>query len=91
MPLYHPKYRKEAKTVKKEVMAVIVHAFLKRVQSYTEDMVKTKKEELNNAKKIKSDAAQKHSDWIRYLQFNEIALKDIEDGTLDSWFETLME
>jgi len=91
VPLYHEKYKEEAKTVKREVMAVIVHAFLERVQAYTEDTIDTKWQELSREKKINADAVLKYSNWVRYHQFNEIALKEIEDGTLDSWFEALLE
>lgn len=90
MPLYHSKYQDEAKTVKREVMAVIVHAFLERVQAYTEEMINQKWDELNKEKRTNAEAALKYSDWVRYHQFNEIALKEIEDGTLDSWFKTLL-
>lgn len=89
MPIYHPKYTAEAKTVKREVMAVIVHAFMKRVQAYTEETIERKWKELNNGKKTDPKAIVKYSDWIRYHKFNKIALEEIEDGTLDSWFETL--
>ncbi|HIE64665.1 MAG: hypothetical protein ABGX83_08675 [Nitrospira sp.] len=90
MPLYHPKHREEAKAVKSEVMATIVHAFLERVQAYSEETIDKKWAELNKGGEINAEAVQKHSDWVRYHQFNEIALKEIEDGTLDSWFATLM-
>ncbi len=90
MPLYHLKYKDEARTVKREVMAVIVHTFLKRVQAYTEETIDRKWEELNKGEKADEEAVLKYSDWVRYHKFNKIALEEIEDGTLDSWFETLL-
>lgn len=90
MPLYHPKHLKEAKALKPEVAAVVVHAFLKQVEAYSEETIRTKWKALEKKKGKDAEALQKILQWIQYSRFNRIAIEEIEDGTLDSWFKKLL-
>ena len=90
MPLYHPKYRTEAKKLKPEVMAVVVHAFLKKVQAYSEKTIGEKSKKIQKKKGKETEEIRKLLQWIDYSRFNRIAIDEIEDGTLDSWFRTLL-
>lgn len=90
MSLYHPKFKKEAKQLKPEVIAAVVHAFLEKVQRYSEEVIETKWKALRKKKGKDRKALQNVSDWIEYRRFNQIALEEIEDGTLDPWFKNLL-
>jgi hypothetical protein len=90
MSLYHPKFKKEAKQLKPEVMAMVVHAFLEKVQRYSEEVIETKWKALQKKKGKDPETLQKLSDWTRYHRFNQIALEEIEDGTLDHWFQGIL-
>jgi hypothetical protein len=90
MPLYHPKYRNEAKKLKPEVMAFVVHEFLKKVQTYSEETVEKKLKAIKKKKGKEAEEVRKLLQWIDYSRFNQIAIDEIEDGTLDSWFRTLL-
>ncbi len=90
MPLYHSKYRNEAKNMKPEVMAVVVHEFLKKVQTYSEETIEKKWKRLLKKKGKNAEEIKKLLQWIHYSQFNQIAIDEIEDGTLDAWFKTLL-
>ena len=90
MPIYHPKFKNEAKQLKPEVIAVVVHTFLEKVQRYSEKIIETKWKALQKKKGKDREALQKLSDWIEYHRFNQIALEEIEDGTLDPWFKSLL-
>jgi len=90
MPLYHSKYRDEAKKLKLEVMAFVVHAFLKKVRTYSEETIEKKWRRLQKKKGKDAEEIKKLLQWIHYSQFNQIAIDEIEDGTLDAWFKTLL-
>ena len=91
MPLYQPGRREAAGRVDPALKAVIVHAFLEDVQRYTDEMIAAKR------KRLAEGAAEDHLktartllEWLQYRRFNRIALEEIEDGTLDPWFERLL-
>jgi hypothetical protein len=90
MPLYHSKHRNEAKKVKPEVMAFVVHTFLKKVQVYSEETVERKWKEVKKKKGEDVEAIGKLLQWIHYSRFNRIAIEEVEDGTLDPWFKNLL-
>lgn len=90
MPLYHPKLRKEIDKLPPEILAAVAHAFLERVQRYSDEMINTKWKALQGKKGIDQETLRKLSDWVQYDRFNRIALEEIEDGTLDDWFKTLL-
>jgi hypothetical protein len=90
MPLYQSKYRNEAKKIKPEVMAFVVHAFLEKVQAYSEETIEKKWKGLQKKKGKNAEEIKKLLQWIHYSQFNQIAIDEIEDGTLDSWFKILL-
>ena len=89
MALYHQKYRSEAEKLKPEVMAMVVHLFLEKVQRYSEEMIEKKWKGLRKKKGKDLEVIQKLSQWITYHRFNAIALEEIADGTLDRWFKRL--
>lgn len=86
MSYYHPKYQKEATALRPEIKAAVVHLFLEKVQRYSEEMIERKSKEMKKRKKIDPEAIEKWLHWIHYHRFNQIALEEIEDGTLDAWF-----
>ena len=90
MPLYHSKYRSEAKKVRPEVAAFVVHAFLEKVQRYSEEMIEKRWKGLQKKKGKDIEEIKKLLQWIHYSQFNQIAIDEIEDGTLDGWFRALL-
>ena len=81
--------RREAKAVPPPVRAVIVHAFLLEVRNYAEKMLREKWETLEGKKGYDPELIGKFTDWLVYHRFNQIAIKEIEDGTLDDWFKRL--
>jgi hypothetical protein len=90
MSLYHSKYRNEAKNLKPEVMAFVVHAFLKKVQIYSEETIEKKWKQLKKKKGKEAEAIDKLLQWVHYSRFNQIAIEEVEDGTLDPWFKNLL-
>lgn len=88
MPLYHQKYHKETATLKPEVKAAVVYDFLEKVQIYSEKMIEEKWKKLKKKKGRDPEAVQKLAHWIQYHRFNQVALEEIKDGTLDRWFKT---
>jgi len=94
MSIYHSKrraqYRAEAKKVRPEVAAFIVHAFLKKVQLYSEEVIEKRWKRLQKKKGKDIEEIKKLLQWIHYGRFNRIAIDEIEDGTLDGWFKTLL-
>jgi hypothetical protein len=90
MSLYDPKQnRMEAKAVPPSVRAAIVHAFLHEVQNYAERMLREKWAALEGKRGRDPESIGKFTDWLVYHRFNQIAIKEIEDGTLDDWFKRL--
>lgn len=89
-PLYDSKYRNEAKKLKPEVIAFVVHAFLKKVQAYSEEIIEKKWKGLQKKKGKDAEEIRKLLQWIDYSRFNQIAIDEIEEGTLDAWFKTLL-
>ncbi|HET6369994.1 MAG TPA: hypothetical protein VFG95_02285 [Nitrospiria bacterium] len=90
MPLYDPlRNRMEVKAVPPAVKAAIVHAFLHEVQNYAEKMLHEKWTNLEQKRGCDPELIGKFTDWLVYHRFNEIAIKEIEEGTLDDWFERL--
>lgn len=86
MALYDHKYRKDAAAVKPEVKAAVVYEFLERVQIYSEKMIEEKWSGLKKKKGRDLEMMQKLAQWIQYHHFNQVALEEIKDGTLDDWF-----
>lgn len=87
MSHYRPKHRKQAAALPPEIKAAVVHAFLEKVQRYSEEMIEKKWKILKKRKGRDLETMGKLADWIRYHHFNRIAIEEIEDGTLDAWFE----
>ena len=95
MTFYQPNLREEASRVEPVLKSLIVHAFLKEVQVYAEEMIEKKqkalsKKERDDSRDIRVERTQKLQQWRDYHRFNQIALQEIEDGTLDPWFEQLL-
>lgn len=90
MPLYHSKYRNEAKKIKPEVMAFVVHAFLQKVQAYSEETIEKKWKRVQKKKGRDDEEIKKLLQWLHYSRFNQVAIDEIEDGALDAWFRTLL-
>lgn len=88
MAIYHQKYRKEATALKPEIKAAVVYDFLEKVQIYSEKMIEEKWKKLKKKKGRDPEAMQKLAQWIQYHRFNEVALQEIKDGTLDPWFKS---
>lgn len=88
MALYHQKYRKEAAVLKPEIKAAVAYDFMEKVQSYSEKMIEEKWKTLKKKKGRDPEAMQKLAHWIQYHRFNQVALQEIKDGTLDRWFKT---
>jgi len=92
MRLLNPKRdREEARKVSPALRALIVHAYLGKVQEYSEEMIQKKWEALQSHQGRDPELIEKLSQWLVYRRFNEIALKEIEEGTLDEWFGGLLE
>lgn len=91
MALYHSKFKREAKKLKPEVMAVVVYAFLQKVQAYSEKTIDAKWNDLKKKRGKDPERLEKLWNWVQYHRFNRIALEEIKDGTLDDWFKTLLE
>ncbi|MBI3802649.1 MAG: hypothetical protein HY282_02675 [Nitrospirae bacterium] len=87
MALYHPKHRKQAAALKPELKAMVVHSFLKKVQQYSEEMIEKKWKATRKQRGTDLETLQKLAHWVQYHRFNAVALEEIEDGTLDAWFE----
>lgn len=87
MSVYHQKYRKEAATLKPEIKAAVVYDFLEKVQIYSEKMIDEKWRRLQKKKGRDLETMQELAQWVQYYRFNQIALQEIKDGTLDPWFE----
>ncbi|WDT75681.1 MAG: hypothetical protein MPW16_00255 [Candidatus Manganitrophus sp.] len=87
MAFYHQKYRREAVKLKPEIKAAVVYDFLEKVQVYSEKMIDEKWKGLKKKKGRDLEAMQKLAHWIQYHRFNQIALEEIKEGTLDSWFK----
>ncbi len=88
MAYYHRKFRKEAAALKPEIKAAVVYDFLERVQRYSERMIEEKWKLVKKKKGRDLEAMRKLAQWIQYYQFNRIAVREIEDGTLDAWFQS---
>lgn len=88
MAVYHRKHRTEAAALKPEIKAAVVYDFLEKVQIYSEKMIEEKWRILKKKKGRDPEAMQKLAHWIQYHRFNQVALEEIEDGTLDSWFKS---
>ncbi len=91
MPLYTPEAREKAKRVEADVLAAIVHQWLVRVQAYTEKTIEGKWEALQAKEGRDEEELAKLNSWLTYLRFNDYALKEVEEGTLDEWFRNLFE
>jgi hypothetical protein len=87
MSVYHQKYRKEAAALKPEIKAAVVYDFLEKVQVYSEKMIEEKWKRLEKKKGRDLETIHKLTQWIQYHRFNQVAIEEIEDGTLDSWFK----
>jgi len=95
MSLYQQKNRPEATKIDPALKALIVHAFLEEVQAYAGQKITEKEAVLKEVKtltsqKSKALLARKLQQWQDYAAFNRIAIEEIEDGTLDAWFERLL-
>ena len=88
MAVYHRRYQTEAAALKPEIKAAVVYDFLEKVQRYSEKMIEENWKLLKKKKGRDLEAMQKLTHWIHYRQFNRVALQEIEDGTLDSWFQS---
>lgn len=88
MALYHQKYRREAATLMPEIKAAAVYDFLEKVQIYSEKIIEEKWKKLKKKKGRDPEAIRKLAEWIQYHRFNQVALQEIKDGTLDPWFKT---
>ena len=71
-------------------MAVVVHAFLKKVQAYSEEIIGEKSKKVRKKKGTNPEEIRKLLQWTDYSRFNRLAIDEIEDGTLDAWFRTLL-
>lgn len=88
--LYDPERDSEAaKSVPPAVRVAIVHSFFTEIQKYTEEMLQQKWEATIKVKGRDPELLQKLSNWLIYHRFNQLTLKEIEDGTLDDWFRRL--
>ena len=58
----------------------VVLEYLKRCNTYAEDSI-TRKTERGEEEQIES--------WKSYIQFNDHAIEEIKNGTLDNWFTPL--
>lgn len=95
MTFYQPDRRNEAGRVDPVLKSLIVHAFLKEVQVYVEEMIEGKQKALSKKagdgpQDARIEITQKLRQWRDYHRFNQIALQEIEAGTLDPWFERLL-
>ncbi len=88
MALYHQKHRMKAAALRPEIKAAVVHDFLEKVQIYSEKMIEEKWKTLKKKKGRDIEIMQKLAQWVQYHRFNQVALQEIEDGTLDPWFDT---
>lgn len=87
MALYHQKHRREAAALKPEIKTAVVYEFLEKVQIYSEKMIDEKWKTLKKKKGRDLEAMQKLAQWIQYHRFNEVAIQEMKDGTLDPWFK----
>lgn len=87
MAFYHQKYRREAAALEPEIKAAVVYEFLQKVRIYSEKMIDKKWKKLKKKRGRDPEAMQKLAHWIQYHRFNEVALQEIKDGTLDPWFK----
>ncbi len=91
MPLYTPEAKERAKQVEADVVAAIVHQWLVRVQAYSEKTIQSKREEMQAKEGRDEETTAKLNEWLSYHRFNAYALKEIEEGGLDEWFQEFFE
>jgi len=73
------------------VVAAIVHQWLVRVQTYSEKTIQSKREEMQAKEGRDEETTAKLNEWLSYHRFNAYALKEIEEGGLDEWFQEFFE
>ena len=69
-----------------EDRAAIAHDFLSRCRAWAVDVELPKRRQAVLDSDAPEAAAKLHQ-WLTWLAFVEHALHEIEDGTLDPWFE----
>lgn len=84
MPLYDEAHTPE---VSPEDAVAIVHAFLHKARGWA-----TEREIPKRVKRVAdgaphAEAARLHA-WVAWRDFLDHALTELEDGTLDAWFES---
>lgn len=68
-----------------EADLLAVHAFLQKARAYAQQRELTKRIERFRESPTPENAAKLHQ-WSTWIAFVEHALREIEEGTLDSWF-----
>lgn len=91
MPLISAhRHPEEARAVSNPTRAALVHAFIVRVQHYTDEMLRKKWDELLQIDGEDGERLKKFSDWLVFKRFIQITRDEIESGKLDEWFEELV-
>lgn len=65
---------------------VIVHRFLHELRSWAVEREIPKRLQRVAAEADPAEAARLHA-WVAYQRFTEHAIRELEDGTLDRWFQ----
>ena len=83
MPLYDPEHTASAPP---EDAIAVVHDFLGRCRVWAEEREIPKRLARVERDLEPADVASLHQ-WVSWLRFVEHAISELEDGTLDHWFE----